>query len=196
MIRMEYPKANIEGLSTEEKVIAVKRQLDMLTNNVQLVLESINGDLEGIIEYIGGVPDEGVDTVTSVVDRVDAVEKTVGDIEDYIVEQGTSGNWTYEKWNSGICKAWYYESFNFQPSFTQKATGIYSHEDWTSREITLPSGLFTSVRYANANINTNSYVHIGVPAYSNVGIVVRLWMDLATSPKLQGLCAEVVGRWK
>lgn len=25
---------------------------------------------------------------------------------DYIVEQGTSGNWTYRKWNSGIAECW------------------------------------------------------------------------------------------
>lgn len=27
-------------------------------------------------------------------------------IADYVVEQGTSGIWTYEKWNSGIAKLW------------------------------------------------------------------------------------------
>lgn len=27
-------------------------------------------------------------------------------INDYIVEQGTSGNWTYRKWNSGIAECW------------------------------------------------------------------------------------------
>lgn len=27
---------------------------------------------------------------------------------DYVVEQGTSGNWTYVKWNSGKCEQWYY----------------------------------------------------------------------------------------
>lgn len=26
--------------------------------------------------------------------------------EDYIVEQGTSGIWTYRKWDSGICDLW------------------------------------------------------------------------------------------
>ena len=25
---------------------------------------------------------------------------------DYIVEQGTSGIWTYRKWNSGVCELW------------------------------------------------------------------------------------------
>lgn len=26
---------------------------------------------------------------------------------DYVVEQGTSGGWTYRKWNSGLCEQWY-----------------------------------------------------------------------------------------
>lgn len=29
-----------------------------------------------------------------------------GNLADYIVEQGTSGIWTYRKWNSGIAECW------------------------------------------------------------------------------------------
>jgi hypothetical protein len=123
--------------------------------------------------------------------RIDVLES-----HDYIVEHSTSGSWTYEKWNSGICKAWYFESFNVQPSFVQKATGIYSNDEWTTKTISLPDGLFTVVTYANANIMTNSYVHIGVPSYNSTAIAVRVWMDLATSPKLTGLGIEAIGRWK
>lgn len=115
---------------------------------------------------------------------------------DYVVEHGTSGYWTYEKWNSGICKAWYFESLNVQPSFVQIATGIYSNDEWASKSVSLPSGLFTVVTYANANITSNTYVHSGVPTYNNTVIVVRLWMDLATSPKLSGLGIEAIGKWK
>lgn len=27
-------------------------------------------------------------------------------IDDYVVEQGTSGSWTYRKWNSGVAECW------------------------------------------------------------------------------------------
>lgn len=30
----------------------------------------------------------------------------IGLIDDYIVEQGTSGIWTYRKWNSGVAECW------------------------------------------------------------------------------------------
>lgn len=33
---------------------------------------------------------------------------------DYIVEQGTSGNWTYRKWNSGIAECWFYGSIKIE----------------------------------------------------------------------------------
>lgn len=29
-----------------------------------------------------------------------------GNLADYVVEQGTSGSWTYRKWNSGIAECW------------------------------------------------------------------------------------------
>lgn len=46
MIRMEYPKADLSGLTDTEKIVALKRQVDILTDNLQIVLESIEADLE------------------------------------------------------------------------------------------------------------------------------------------------------
>lgn len=82
MIRMEYPKANIEGLTDREKIYALKKQLDTLTNNVQLVLESIDGDIEGINEYIGGASDSMEDSVQPITERVDAVESDIDALEE------------------------------------------------------------------------------------------------------------------
>jgi hypothetical protein len=45
MIRMEYPRANLEGLATDEKVYALQKQVDMLTYNLQIVLDSIEEDI-------------------------------------------------------------------------------------------------------------------------------------------------------
>lgn len=46
MIQMEYPKANLDGLNDSEKIRALKRQLDMLTDNIQIVLNSIGDDID------------------------------------------------------------------------------------------------------------------------------------------------------
>lgn len=49
MIRMEYPKPNLDDLSTDEKISALKRQVDILTDNLQIVLDSIEDDLKSLI---------------------------------------------------------------------------------------------------------------------------------------------------
>lgn len=55
-------------------------------------------------------------------------------IEDYIVEQGTSGIWTYRKWNSGIAECWGETTKNF--SITAAWGNLY-----------LSSGQYTSENY-------------------------------------------------
>lgn len=37
---------------------------------------------------------------------VDSVHNVLMNTSDYVVEQGTSGVWTYRKWNSGIAECW------------------------------------------------------------------------------------------
>lgn len=79
---------------------------------------------------------------------------------DYIVEEGTSGIWTYRKWNSGIAECWGYKL----TSGTWSAWGsVYSHDIPSEA---YPSGLFIeaptcvgSAKCASGNsvggINTN-----------------------------------------
>lgn len=55
MIRLEYPKFNLDGLTDKQKIYALKGQLDTLTNNIQLVLESIDGDIEGINDALNEI---------------------------------------------------------------------------------------------------------------------------------------------
>lgn len=49
MIQMEYPKLPLGGLTPEEKVVALKRQVDILTDNLQIVLNSIEADIDGVL---------------------------------------------------------------------------------------------------------------------------------------------------
>ena len=48
MIQMEYPKLPLDGLTPEEQTMALKRQVDILTDNLQIVLNSIEADIEDI----------------------------------------------------------------------------------------------------------------------------------------------------
>ena len=72
------------------------------------------------------------------------------DVADYIVEQGTSGIWSYCKWNSGIAECW----------GTHNETGIYCDTATGSvyrsgvRDIYLPQNLFLENSTPVLNINT------------------------------------------
>ena len=45
-------------------------------------------------------------TSAQVTDFVDSLSGSPIAAADYIIEQGTSGAWTYRKWNSGIAECW------------------------------------------------------------------------------------------
>ena len=68
MIMMEYPKAELEGLTTEEKIYALKRQVDILTDNLQIVLNSIEHDMDI------GIVDESSDSIWSKIKNLVAKE--------------------------------------------------------------------------------------------------------------------------
>ena len=63
-------------------------------------------------------------------------------ISDFVVEQGTSGIWTYRKWNSGIAECW----------GTSNQTNVAATTKWPNASmyygiltnVSFPSGLFTS----------------------------------------------------
>ena len=48
MIQMEYPKLPLDGLTPEEQIKALKRQVDILTDNLQIVLNSIEDDVGNV----------------------------------------------------------------------------------------------------------------------------------------------------
>lgn len=51
--------------------------------------------------YMNGKKVTGLPTPTGSTDAV-----PLGLLKDYVVDQGTSGNWTYRKWNSGVAELW------------------------------------------------------------------------------------------
>ena len=112
---------------------------------------------------------------------------------DIKIEVGTSGNWTYEKWSSGIVKMYY--TGTYSSAFNNgNYFGAYRG---TAQTLTYPFTL-ASVTYANAN-------HIA----PNTGFCVLSTYDTtqlkfypynrtnqkATQSDIK-VIAEVVGRWK
>lgn len=116
-------------------------------------------------------------------------------VADYVVEQGTSGSWTYRKWNSGIAECWCavddtltYESQMLGGYIYY--TGSYSYPlNFISAPTVSYNATFTSWRVAIiADASTN-----GTSGFGRVRI-------LSDNGNLQGASVLVrihaIGRWK
>lgn len=117
---------------------------------------------------------------------------------DYIVAQGTSGIWTYRKWNSGIAECWGNSTINYQiDCTTQRANAVYTDDTFKGTNASLPSGLFTSVSFATANVRTNGYSIAQVSNLSTTTLSYRVWCPYSTL-LASGSVVEfhVKGRWK
>jgi hypothetical protein len=89
---------------------------------------------------------------------IENINEEIAEVKtDFIVEQGESGNWRYEKWNSGKAKCW--------RNFTYDLTKLYvdsdhvgygivegGGNDYDNNGIPFPTGLFTSVPTVNYSV--------------------------------------------
>lgn len=125
------------NLTYDQKLQSLKESVQMAlnefeTNNATSVQNDADPNLaKTIIENYTGSTLAG--SAQSVKSAVDALDSAVDAIADYIVEQGTSGAWTYRKWNSGIAECW-----------GHFGTTTTSNGAWT---INFPSELFKSGTY-------------------------------------------------
>lgn len=112
-------------------------------------------------------------------------------ISDFIIEQGTSGIWTYEKRYSGIAMCWGKGSVS--GTCTNQEGSVYFSDQ---KGIALPSGLFTQVITGNADCS-DPWCWIG-NVWTNASTIyfkiIRGSSYNATfSP---GINLFVIGRWK
>lgn len=111
---------------------------------------------------------------------------------DYIVEQGTSGIWTYRKWASGIAECWgktEVESYTYAANGGSKAVVEY-----------VPSGLFISNPIM---VETRGYIATNVRtitgfSYCDTSYAQAYLINNDTSAKTQGggVYWNIRGRWK
>lgn len=115
---------------------------------------------------------------------------------DYIIEQKTTGIWTYRKWASGIAECW----------------GLYSVDNWDistawgyifeSKEAIatqLPSGLFVDVPVFNMNVQHSSAGILSLETVSNVNkdMTCYIYPTRATPGVVSIVIAmRAVGKWK
>lgn len=115
---------------------------------------------------------------------------------DYVVAQGTSGNFTYRKWNSGVAEAWYHKELGQISLTTAKASGVWSNDTYQAVDVTLPSGLFNAAPTATGNVCSNGYTCLQVSTTTATQIAYRIWAPYSSSPTGCVVSIQLVGRWK
>lgn len=128
---------------------------------------------------------------------------------DFIIEQGISGDWTYRKWKSGKCEAWWMHDYEgTQYAFTTSGGSgryYYYNSTWVSANLELPKNsndtyVFASVNGAWCNISTNAYISSEVASYKTTGdlitgLVLRVWTPYSATVTFNRAYVYVVGAW-
>ena len=171
-VNVMFSRYNIEGtfkiVRTEYDVLQ-ERYLTMELGTLSITLS----------EALGITPDSTADLRSSSVD-------------DYVVDVGTDGIWTYRKWNSGIAECW--------GTYTSGNISVASRNGWYSGECIpddFPTGLFISAPKVMTNCTTwgtgyhFSFAYTVTSSGCKVGGIRN---DLASSPMTVDM--TVVGNWK
>lgn len=83
--------------------------------------------------------------------------KIANKVGDYIVSRGTSGIWTYEKWNSGKAICWGRQAISKSGAWVNWSGGIYL-DSWAGTSYSFPSGLFNAVPTFTMTMESSSYM--------------------------------------
>lgn len=132
-----------------------------------------------------------LDLLKSLIIKVKDIAYKLGLISDYVVEWGTSGIWTYRKWNSGIAECWcrtIVAGVNYSTSFW----GGYEGKVAT---LTFPSGLFETLKYYNVITRTSNGNYVSYTAADVTGLYVEA-INSASGSRETMVCAEAKGLWK
>ena len=113
-------------------------------------------------------------------------------LKDFVVDQGTSGSWTYRKWNNGTAECWGTLNGTLSPYTTINGFSAYEGS------VSFPSGLFTAV----PNVQFQPYIGNGfaIPARGVISTATQCkWVALSnvsaanTAVKID---VFAIGKWK
>lgn len=82
-------------------------------------------------------------------------ESVINDIDDYIVEQGVSGIWTYRKWKSGVAECWGRRVVN-------TSVGMVSGQMFLSAEFFSETYPFAFAEMPMVNVTSGSSPYMGI----------------------------------
>lgn len=113
---------------------------------------------------------------------------------DYIVEEGTSGNWTYRKWNSGIAECWG-RTEQMTKSFTTALGAGYRTDKFTAN---YPSGLFVTPPTTNLTMHDGGAILGWVSTSTNGISAVEGYPSSLIRVENKNIYINInaIGRWK
>ena len=111
---------------------------------------------------------------------------------DYVVERGTSSSWHYEKWNSGVVKAWKQTTSSNLGAAQDGGVNGWYYRIYT---IALPSGMFKTITSAMCNCHWGT----GISFASARNVTTTSFEAVYLSNQNGGAGTfwhEVIGTWK
>ena len=120
-------------------------------------------------------------------------------IKDYVVEQGTSGIWTYRKYSSGVIECWTTKQWS-TPTLTMSA--ISSSGTYKSQTLSMPfpTDLFTDVENCfNVRfsfMSSGTYLLSAMNSTPSNSVLPVVIVKGGSSKSACSIYAHAVGRWK
>lgn len=111
-------------------------------------------------------------------------------VKDYIVEQGTSGNWTYQKYASGYADLWWRGTVT-PTSYTAVGSMVYTN----IISLSMPFGVTGNVVVTGTGDNLHILTNVDW-SYANKTVSFRLLRAASMTIGNQIVALRVVGKWK
>lgn len=124
-------------------------------------------------------------------------DKNKVEIADYIVESGTEGYWFYEKYNSGLLKAWYRRSATTISLLEDMGNGWYRNRDANPYTIEIPEALScASIRQVNITV-MNDLPAVVANIISATTLLITYYVSHLGSVTNypSAIQAELIGTW-
>lgn len=132
---------------------------------------NIKNILKNIIEKQGTATEFNPITDTEIDEMFGTAAGTGTDAQDYVVEHGTDGIWTYRKWASGIAECWgkyNWTSVNITNTWGSMYTGTPS-----PATIDFPTGLFVDAPICRYCPDSNGANYWLATNFSSTGVATK-----------------------
>lgn len=157
------------------------------------------------VRFKGNLLSTTVTTVGSLDTTVSAINAIINAMADYVVEQGTSGDWTYRKWNSGKAECW----GKFDTGYLMNdptAQSLNTMTDTTTNTVLFisdglrkdfPTGLFNATPIAIMNVHAAGGL-LSAKAYNSTTastLAYQVWRS-NHSPVATTVICHAFGTWR